>query len=801
MPAALRQLLSKGDVKTVSTLFNQQHQRRRQELAVVPGGPGARKASHRLPQTFAAYIITTETRVEADKHRSKYTTYKVLVSNGPSQTWVVRRYSDFHQLHLQIQKQFPKKKLPAFPAKRLLGNNFSSHFVLARREQLNQYLAGITGDPEIRSWETVRWFFTHQNYSQVPEPTPSLATSQLPAANRPTHSDGGRFSFFSALRNQPDRGTEPGLRRSTSRAVDPSRGSAGSLAAITISGPDTSQSIDRTETLKRRTFTMQSARKKLGLLKRKDLAKKRRVHHPPSGSGSGSTSHTPYSTASKHPTGGVNSPVDTNMPREPPLRRPQGLMGLDGEPDGSDAESTDDPLVDGTSRLAFPNPGTTIDDFTLLKVIGKGSYGKVGFIAEGLVYAIKVLSKQSLRQRPHEIVRVMAERSVLERSVNHPFLVGLRYAFQTQDNLYFCIDYVNGGELFIHLQRDQRFEEDRARFYAAEITLALGHLHALRIVYRDLKPENCLLDAHGHIRLVDFGLSKDMTHIAEAKTATFCGTPEYLAPEILSRHRYDHAVDWYCLGAVLYEMLVGLPPFFSRDTGLLFQGILHGELNFPDHVSDGARHLISRLMDRNPATRLGEGPQGTRDVQAHPFFDGIDWKKLYAKEISPPYNPDVAGTFDLKHIDPAFSAEPVPQSVLNEGTVNLGELYEGIADRILQPDPSAPTGYLDVRARLDAYDENYARRHDSPHLGQSTPDVAGLASTPNHAHVPSNTTHGIQARCLNESPAAKRSPAESHRSPRYGSPFDMDQALDDTDRAFRGFSFMAPSAVDSDSEL
>ncbi|KAJ1950831.1 hypothetical protein EC988_004238, partial [Linderina pennispora] len=200
-------------------------------------------------------------------------------------------------------------------------------------------------------------------------------------------------------------------------------------------------------------------------------------------------------------------------------------------------------------KMAVDKPKKVgLDDFHLLSVIGKGSYGKVmlaRYKDTGKVMAIKVISKSKLRGRPNEIRRVMSERRVLERTVQHPFLVGLQCAFQTKEKLYFCLDYVNGGELFFHLQRERRFAENRARFYAAEITSALAYLHGMDVVYRDLKPENCLLDARGHVRIVDFGLAKEVGPIVwrtegsalysveeGGKTATFCGTPEYLAPEV-----------------------------------------------------------------------------------------------------------------------------------------------------------------------------------------------------------------------------------------------------------------------------
>lgn len=168
----------------------------------------------------------------------------------------------------------------------------------------------------------------------------------------------------------------------------------------------------------------------------------------------------------------------------------------------------------------------------------------------------------------NEVKHIMSERNVLLGNVNHPFLVGLHFSFQTPAKLYFVLDYVNGGELFFHLQREKRFAVSRAQFYAAEITSAVGYLHSLNIVYRDLKPENILLDGQGHVVLTDFGLCKEDV-APGGTTATFCGTPEYLAPEVLKKHSYGRAVDWWCLGCVTYEMICGLVRLLFKFSSLL----------------------------------------------------------------------------------------------------------------------------------------------------------------------------------------------------------------------------------------
>uniref|UniRef100_A0A4X1V9R0 non-specific serine/threonine protein kinase n=1 Tax=Sus scrofa TaxID=9823 RepID=A0A4X1V9R0_PIG len=344
------------------------------------------------------------------------------------------------------------------------------------------------------------------------------------------------------------------------------------------------------------------------------------------------------------------------------------------------------------------NPHAKPSDFHFLKVIGKGSFGKVLLArhkAEEAFYAVKVLQKKAILKKKEE-KHIMSERNVLLKNVKHPFLVGLHFSFQTADKLYFVLDYINGGELFYHLQRERCFLEPRARFYAAEIASALGYLHSLNIVYRDLKPENILLDSQGHIVLTDFGLCKEnIEH--NGTTSTFCGTPEYLAPEVLHKQPYDRTVDWWCLGAVLYEMLYGLPPFYSRNTAEMYDNILNKPLQLKPNITNSARHVLEGLLQKDRTKRLGAkddfvsnfflfswaawGERSTSlpclnfrpskfmflsqqmEIKNHVFFSVINWDDLINKKITPPFNPNVSGPSDLRHFDPEFTEEPVPNSI------------------------------------------------------------------------------------------------------------------------------------------
>merc|ERR1719510_257655 len=232
--------------------------------------------------------------------------------------------------------------------------------------------------------------------------------------------------------------------------------------------------------------------------------------------------------------------------------------------------------------------------------------------ASAHVYAMKMLRKENVIKR-HQVEHTKTERNVLE-AVSHPFIVTLHYAFQTPKKLYFVLEYCPCGELFYHLSRASRFSEGRGRFYASEILLAIEYLHRLNIIYRDLKPENILLDADGHVKLADFGLSKEGIQ-DNFSAKSMCGTPEYLAPEILETRGHGKAVDWYSLGALMYEMLTGLPPFYTRDREKLFERIRRGELSYPSYITAGAQELLRALLTGDPSRRLGGGEKDGEEVK------------------------------------------------------------------------------------------------------------------------------------------------------------------------------------------
>lgn len=315
--------------------------------------------------------------------------------------------------------------------------------------------------------------------------------------------------------------------------------------------------------------------------------------------------------------------------------------------------------LQGTTSSTSGRRKVTLENFEFLKVLGKGTFGKVILCREKLtehLYAIKILKKEVIIQKD-EVAHTLTENRVL-RTTSHPFLTSLKYSFQTADRLCFVMEYVNGGELFFHLTRERIFPEDRAKFYSAEIISALAYLHEEGIIYRDIKLENLLLDKEGHIKIADFGLCKEEIHYGRT-TKTFCGTPEYLAPEVLEDNDYGRAVDWWGTGVVMYEMMCGRLPFYNKDHDVLFTLILMEDVKFPRTISDNAKNLICGLLRKDPTKRLGGGPEDAKEIMTHPFFSSINWKDLYDKKVTPPFKPQVTSDTDTRYFETEFTGESV----------------------------------------------------------------------------------------------------------------------------------------------
>ena len=313
-----------------------------------------------------------------------------------------------------------------------------------------------------------------------------------------------------------------------------------------------------------------------------------------------------------------------------------------------------------------------MNDFELLKVIGKGSFGKVMQVVKKdtkQIYALKTIRKQHI-VASMEVDHTMAERTVLARVLN-PFIVPLKFSFQLPEKLYLVLSFINGGELYFHLQKEGRFLMDRLRFYIAELLTALELLHQMNVIYRDLKLENILLDYQGHIALCDFGLCK-LNMKDNDKTNTFCGTPEYLAPELLLNQGYTRSVDWWTLGTLLYEMLTGLPPFYDENIKTMYNKILNDPLKFPPMLErTDAKDLLTKLLQKDPKLRLSDAA----DIKAHPFFKDIDWHKLLSKSYLPPFKPNVENLLDTSNFDQDFTREK-PQDSVVEGNMLTQSVQE-----------------------------------------------------------------------------------------------------------------------------
>ncbi|XP_034754016.1 protein kinase C epsilon type-like [Etheostoma cragini] len=301
-----------------------------------------------------------------------------------------------------------------------------------------------------------------------------------------------------------------------------------------------------------------------------------------------------------------------------------------------------------------------LHDFVFIKVLGKGSFGKV-MLAElkgsDEVYAVKVLKKDVILQ-DDDVDCTMTEKRILALARKHPYLTQLFCCFQTKDRLFFVMEYVNGGDLMFQIQRSRKFDEARSRFYAAEVTSALMFLHRHGVIYRDLKLDNILLDVEGHCKLADFGMCKEGI-LDGVSTTTFCGTPDYIAPEILQELDYGPSVDWWALGVLMYEMMAGQPPFEADNEDDLFESILHDDVLYPVWLSKEAVSILKAFMTKSPSKRLGcVAAQGLEEaIKFHVFFREIDWTLLEQRKIRPPFKPRIKTKRDVNNFDQDFTRE------------------------------------------------------------------------------------------------------------------------------------------------
>ncbi|KAF5405932.1 cAMP-dependent protein kinase catalytic subunit alpha [Paragonimus heterotremus] len=306
----------------------------------------------------------------------------------------------------------------------------------------------------------------------------------------------------------------------------------------------------------------------------------------------------------------------------------------------------------------FENPtqnNASLNQFDRIKTLGTGSFGRVMLVKHKTnkkYYAMKILEKQKV-VKLKQVEHTLNEKNILQ-AINFPFLVSMEYSFKDNTNLYMVLDFVSGGEMFSYLRRVGKFSEDDARLYASQVVLAFEYLHAFDLVYRDLKPENLLIDSTGYLKVTDFGFAKRI----KGRTWTLCGTPEYLAPEIILSKGYNKAVDWWALGILIYEMACGYPPFFADQPIQIYEKIVAGKVRFPAHVSSELKNLLKQLLQTDLTKRFGNLKNGVNDIKCHKWFRPINWLAVYRKELEAPYVPPCKGPGDTSNFD-EYTEEPL----------------------------------------------------------------------------------------------------------------------------------------------
>ncbi|XP_051694404.1 serine/threonine-protein kinase N3 isoform X4 [Oryctolagus cuniculus] len=416
------------------------------------------------------------------------------------------------------------------------------------------------------------------------------------------------------------------------------------------------------------------------------------------------------------PKGGPQAPTTPRGPSEPvspsdflPKKIPLGeemrpppkppRLYLPQERTPEETPCTKRPHMEPRPGLAAPQPASPtrktprLQDFRCLAVLGRGHFGKVllvQFKGTGKYYAIKALKKHEVLSRD-EMESLYCEKRILEavgRS-GHPFLLSLLACFQTSSHACFVTEFVPGGDLMMQIH-EEVFPEPQACFYLACVVLGLQFLHEKKIIYRDLKLDNLLLDAQGFLKIADFGLCKEGIGFGD-RTSTFCGTPEFLAPEVLTREAYTRAVDWWGLGVLLYEMLVGECPFPGDTEEEVFDCIVNADAPYPHFLSTQSLELIQQLLRKTPEQRLGAGEQDAEEIKAQPFFRATDWRALLARTVRPPFVPTLCGPADLRYFEGEFTAlppaltPPAPQSPLTARQQAAFRDFDFVSERFLEP--------------------------------------------------------------------------------------------------------------------
>ncbi|CAI2736393.1 unnamed protein product [Schistosoma spindalis] len=304
----------------------------------------------------------------------------------------------------------------------------------------------------------------------------------------------------------------------------------------------------------------------------------------------------------------------------------------------------------------------SLDEFKQLRTLGTGSFGRVMLVQHKKTsnfFALKILDKAKIIKLK-QVQHTLNEKRILQ-AVDFPFLIRLEYSFKNEVYLFLGLEYVSGGEMFSYLRRKGRFSESAARFYASQVILALEYLHYLDLIYRDLKPENILLDPVGYIKIADFGFVKHVKY----RTYTLCGTPEYLAPEIIQSKGYTKAVDWWAAGVLIYEMVAGHPPFFADEPIEIYERIVIGKYKFPSHFSSDLKDLLRNLIQSDLTRRFGNLRNGVQDIKSHKWFSHLDWLMIFKKEVTAPLIPNCKGPGDATNFE-RYREEPLKKSKINK---------------------------------------------------------------------------------------------------------------------------------------